>query len=208
MIITEISPQKHKGRYNLFVDDAFYSGIDDEVIVLYGLKVGKDIDKDKLEDIVVSSEKRRAFTKLLDIISRKECTEKEIKDKLVKKGYNVKGIELAIDMAKEYGYVNDVEFAKHFVGACGLKSVREIKNKLYLKGIDKKVIEECVSQIPADREYDNASALAGKYMKNKEVDKKTLSNLYNYLAKRGFSSDVCTKVLYDFKYDIFEWCKL
>ena len=32
MIITEISPQKHKGRYNLFVDDAFYSGIDDEVI--------------------------------------------------------------------------------------------------------------------------------------------------------------------------------
>ena len=33
MVITEISAQKKKGRYNLFVDNSFYSGIDAETIV-------------------------------------------------------------------------------------------------------------------------------------------------------------------------------
>ena len=202
MIITEISVQKNKGRHNLFVDDAFYSGIDDEVIVLYGLKVGQEIEEKKLEDLVISSEKRRAFEKLVDLISRKEYSEREIKDKLIKKGYNIKGIELATNMAKEYGYIDDFSYAKTFVANCGKKSLREIKNKLFLKGVNKETIDEALNDISDEQEQENASFLAEKYLKNKQLDKKTLAGLYAYLARKGFESSVCRDIIRKVKLDV------
>ena len=65
MIITEISSQKKKGRYNLFVDGSFYSGVDGETIIKAGLKVGKEVDKQFLEEVILESETRSAFEKLL-----------------------------------------------------------------------------------------------------------------------------------------------
>ena len=202
MIITEISEQKKKGRYNLFIDDAFYSGIDEEVIVINKLKVGQDLTKEQLEEIVVQSEKRRAFEKLIDMISKKMCCEKEIFDKLIKKGFNSDGIRLAIDLAKDYGYIDDLTYAKSFVQSNKNKSVRELKNKLFLKGVKKSIIEEAVSEISSEDENDNAWILAQKYMKNKSFDKKTFANLYNFLARKGFDNAVCMNVIHKFKIDL------
>ena len=33
MVITDISAQKKKGRYNLFVDNVFYSGVGEEALI-------------------------------------------------------------------------------------------------------------------------------------------------------------------------------
>ena len=204
MVITEISAQKKKGRYNLFVDNSFYSGIDAETIVKHGLKVGTEIDKDCLEELVVESETRSAFDKLITIISRQLYSKRDIELKLIKYGYNKIAIEQAIKKAEEYGYINDKTYAKIIVDSKKLKSKMEIKNSLFLKGIKQDIIVEQVKDIDEEEETERAMIIAEKYMKNKDSSEKNIAGLYNYLMRRGFNSSSISKVLKRYKIEYYE----
>ena len=201
MVITEINAQKRKGRYNIFVDGTFYSGLDAETIIKAGLKVGVEIDKEGLEEIVLESETRSAFEKLIGVISRQMYSKKDLETKLFKYGYNKSAIDGAIAKAEEYGYINDELYAKMLVDAKPLKSKMEIKNALFLKGINSNLIAEQTEKISIEEEIERALKIAEKYMKNKEINEKTIAGLYNYLARRGFVSASINKVLRAYKYD-------
>ena len=132
MIITEISAQKRKGRYNLYVDGAFYSGVDAETIVKAGLKVGSEVDKKSLDELIMECEVRSAFDKLIGLISRQMYSKRDLEKKLLDKGYSHECIKKATEKAEEYGYINDELYAKLLVESKTLKSKREIKNSLFL----------------------------------------------------------------------------
>ena len=201
MIITDISAQKRKGRYNLFIDGAFYSGVDAETIVKAGLKIGKDIDKTTLEELVLESEVRSAFEKLLTLISRQMYSRRDLEKKLFGYGYSSQCVEQTIIKAEEYGYINDDIYAKLLVESKTLKSRREIKNTLFLKGINSDLIEEKISEIDSEEEKQRAIIIAKKYMKNKDVNEKNMAGLYAYLARRGFVGESINAVLRMYKYD-------
>ena len=204
MVITDIQSQKKKGRYNLFVDGVFYSGIDAETLVKSALKKGSEIEKPRLEELVKSSEARSAFDKAINILSRGEQTKKDIKQKLLKYGYKESIIDEAIKKAEEYGYINDKEYAKMLVKAKSLKSRKEIKYSLYTKGIDRNIVDEVSETISDNEESERAIAVASKYMKNKEVNSKSLAGLYAYLYRKGFMVDSIKRALKEYKIDDFD----
>ena len=201
MIITEISAQKRKGRYNLFVDGEFYSGLDAEHIIKNGLKVGLEISKEKLEQIVSESEIRSAFDKLVKMISNHMHTKFEIKQKLINLGYSDSAVLGAINKAEEYGYVDDDLYAKMFIDSKSNKSKLEIKLLLSKKGIKKEIVSDKTEMITDDIEEQKALNLAEKYMKNKVVDQKSMSGLYGYLARKGFMFDAINHVLKKYKFE-------
>lgn len=205
MVITDINAQKRKGRYNIYVDDVFYSGVDAETIIKAGLKVGKNIDKTTLEEVVLESETRSAFEKLLGLISRQMYSKRDLEKKLVQYGYSSECIKNALKKAEEYGYVNDELYAKLLVESKSLKSKREIKNTLFLKGINSGIIEDKIASIDTEEEKQRAVTIAQKYMKNKEIDEKTMAGLYAYLARRGFASESIKFVLRSYKFDEGEY---
>lgn len=204
MVITDIQSQKKKGRYNLFVDGVFYSGIDAETLVKSALKKGSEIEKPRLEELVKSSEVRSAFDKAINILSRGEQTKKDIKQKLLKYGYKESIIDEAIKKAEEYGYINDKEYAKMLVKAKSLKSRKEIKYSLYTKGVDRNIVDEVSETISDNEESERAIAIASKYMRNKEVNSKSLAGLYAYLYRKGFMVDCIKRALKEYKIDDFE----
>lgn len=204
MLITEISPQKKKGRYNLFVDNEFYSGIGEESIIKNGLRVGKELPKNLLDEAIAESEERSAFEKLIEMVSRQMYTKFEIKQKLLKYGYSDDVINSAIEKAEEYKYIDDELYAKLIVDIKKNKSKLEIKSILAKKGVNKDTIRKQTEQITDEQEKSNAMVLADKYMKNKEIDQKSLSGLYGYLSRKGYSSDVVNSALRKYKYEDFE----
>lgn len=204
MVITDIQSQKKKGRYNLFVDGVFYSGIDAETLVKSALKKGSEIEKPRLEELVKSSEVRSAFDKAINILSRGEQTKKDIKQKLLKYGYKESIIDEAIKKAEEYGYINDKEYAKMLVKAKSLKSRKEIKYSLYTKGIARNIVDEVSETISDNEESERAIAVASKYMRNKEVNSKSLAGLYAYLYRKGFMVDIIKRALKEYKIDDFD----
>ena len=60
-VITKIETQKNKSRVNIFIDDSFFCGLNKETAVIFGLKVGKEIDEESLRQAVFESEVKSAF---------------------------------------------------------------------------------------------------------------------------------------------------
>lgn len=203
MIITEISPQKKKGRYNIYVDNEFFSGIDAMSLLQFSLKVGSEVDKDHLREIVFESEVRSAFDKLASILKTPQ-SKKQVRGKLLGRGYGADVVDAAIKKAEEYGYLNDEEYAKMLVSSKPLKSRLEIKNSLFEKGLSQEIIKSATECISEESERERAKMLAEKYMKNKENSVKNISSLYAFLMRKGFSGEIVRGTIKCFRTDLDE----
>lgn len=201
MIVTLITKQKRKSRYNLFVDGEFFSGLDEFAIAKAGLKVGKEISKEELSEVVLESEKNSAFEKIANLVSKQMYSERDLRLKLKNYGYSQKPIDCAIALAKDYKYISDKDFARALVESKPLKSKLELKNALFQKGICSSFAENALSQISEEDEFERAKVLSKKYLKNKELDQKAFAGLYGFLGRKGFSSSCIKKVLQNYKFE-------
>ena len=204
MVITNITPQKRKKRYNLFVDGEFYSGLDEIAVAKAGLKIGKEISKRELEEVVFESEKSSAFEKIANLVSRQMYSARDLKNKLKNYGYSDNVIDSAIALAKEYKYISDKDFARALVESKPLKSRLELKNALFQKGICSSFAENALLIVSDEDEKNRASILAEKYLKNKEKNKKTFAGLYNFLLRKGFNGSIIKKVFAEYKFEYDE----
>ncbi len=207
--ITKIEGQKNKARVNIFVDEAFFCGLEKETAIIFGLKVGSEVDEDKLSKAIAESETKRAFNKAADYLASRMHTKKELIDKLVKKGFLKEYAINACEKLAEYGYVDDRAFAKTFVQQNSKYSLSVLENKLYQKGVSKEIISEALCEVSTDDELELCKKYAEKFAKSKDVSS-TLGRqkLFASLARRGFKFEVIKKtvsqILSNFDTDEFE----
>ena len=62
--ITDITNQKNKNKFNLFVDGEFYAGILKETAISNNFFVGREIDENLLADILIESETKACIQSL------------------------------------------------------------------------------------------------------------------------------------------------
>ncbi len=138
----------------------------------------------------------------LKLISARSYSEKQIAEKLIKKGFSTEDIGKTVKKLKEYDYINDESFAKRFIENGKRKLIGRIKlsYELYKKGLNKSLIDK-VSEMfyTEDEEHDIAIKAMDKkkvslikYRENKLMFKK---KLYNFLQGRGFSSNIIEDIL-------------
>lgn len=203
--ITDISNQKNKNKFNLFVDGQFYAGILKETAVANNFFVGKELELSDLDDILIESETKQAFAKASDYLATRVHSKQELKQKLVKKGFSVAAIDKAIEKLEEYGYVDDEEFAKLYAQSNQKLSKQMLKNKLIAKGVSKEIIQKIIEQCSGNQN-DLAYELAQKYLRGK--DKQTCrEKLYAFLQRKGFEYETIKqtiKTIYDVDLDFGE----
>lgn len=187
--ITELKPQaKNNKRVSVYLNGAYYCGLDLLTVMQARLKVGQEIDENTLVEIQRSSEAQACFDSALNFISKSVKTEKEIKDKLIKKGYLEEIVLETIEKLKSYNFVNDKDYINRYVSTYkNNKSKKLIKFELQKKGVNKLDVDECLDEI--ESEFETALKIAEKYVKNKEKDDKTFQKCYKYLLSKGFSCD-------------------
>ena len=140
-VITKIEQQKNKARVNIFVDDAFFCGLNKETALIFKLKVGETVSEEKLKQAVLESETKSAFEKASSYLETRMHSKRELFDKLVKKGYSKESINEAINKLEEYHFVDDALFAKQFLEQNGKLSKNMIKNKLLSKGVSFDILQ-------------------------------------------------------------------
>lgn len=199
--ITEISVQKNnKERANLYIDGEFYSGISIETAYNMRLKVGDEIENQTLLKVIEEDDKQRAFIKAVDYISRAIKTKKQVKDYLVKKGFSVEIAYYVIDKLKDYGYIDDKEYAKSYVESTSkTQGKRLVAFKLMQKGVKKEDIELAYLEWDDSVDMENAKLLAEKRLNNKEKTKENLMKTYKYLIGRGFSYEQADYAISSFR---------
>lgn len=201
-VITKIEEQKNKKRVNIFVDNAFFCGLNKETAILFRLKENSEIDENTLKNAVFESEVKSAFEKAIDYISSRIHTKKELFDKLFKKGFEKKVIDSAIFKLEEYNYVNDELFAKTFVQENYKYSKKMLENKLKQKGVSSEIISNVLELNTDEKEEELCEKQLKKLLKSKnknDFSKEELQKIYMSLFRKGFEFDlikkVCRKVL-------------
>ena len=210
-IITKIEQQKkNEDRVNIYVNDEFFTAIFKELVFTFNLKKGDEIDEKYLKSILSDEMYLKAKNKALNILSKADQAEKKIREKL-STDFEEDTINRVIEFLKKNNFINDNLLAQKIVNTnlnlnkCGKN---RIKQNLYNKGLDESAINEAMSDIDSDAEFDHAMYLAKKrYERVKNEDKrKVYQKLSQHLAYKGFNYDIIKRVLnkllnYD-EYDI------
>lgn len=188
--ITDIKPQaKTPTRCNIYLDNSFYCGLELETVMKFRLKVGQEIEPERLDEIQLDSEKIKALDKALTFISKSKKTKKQVKDYLYKKGYTIQTVDAVILKMEDYRFIADDDYAEGYVKTYSKsKGKRLLKMELKQKGVSEEDMASALSLV--EDESENALAVAQKYMKNKEKDAKNTLKCYKYLLSKGFGYDV------------------
>ena len=199
-IITKIEAQKRsKDRVNIYVDEEYFMAVYAELVYTHSLKKGMEIDKESLENLLHDEMYMKAKNKALTILSKSDQSEKKLKEKLLN-DFDENIVEDVIDFLKGYTLINDNLLAEKIVhDNMNLSKFgkNKIKQNLYNKGIAASDIQDALSQIDPDDEYENAKYLAEKRLKRLKGEDKNKINqkIYQHLAYKGFSYDIIKRVL-------------
>lgn len=132
----------------------------------------------------------RQKTKVFKYIMFKKRTESEIRNKF-RTQIQEEVLEDIIEYLKEAGYINDYNFIEKQVNEyMNLKnmSIQEIKYKLMVKGIERKLIEKYIEDnIEELEEYERKSAEKIKTKKLAQMDEQEIKQ---YLYKKGYKVEM------------------
>lgn len=208
--ITQVEPQKkHLRRFNIYLDGQFVFGADEDLVVEHRLVVGKEILKEQLEELLFEAEVGKLMERMYRLFNIRQRSEKEVRDYFKVKNYEFRiknkeqisdsGVELVIQKLKQKGLLDDLEFAKAWVGArrsSKKKGLIALKSELFQKGIDKEIIEQVLSE-KGESEKDIAIQALGEKLKVWQ-DLPYLGfkkKAYEYLARKGFEYSIIKDVV-------------
>lgn len=198
--ITLIEPQKKdKERCNVYVDGKFYCGIKLEVAIKFGLKVGMHVDKSRLDEIQLETEKSQAVDKAMTHLSASMKTRKQMNDFLLKKGYTQAVAEYVLEKLEYYKLIDDYSYCRAYVNSVSGKGKRALEADLFKRGADKDAIDEILSSFEEDGE--EAKTILQKYMRGKEVTKENLNKAFKYLLSKGYGYDTVKDAITAFGVD-------
>ncbi len=142
---------------------------------------------------------------LLDQLTGRARSRKELSDKLTAKGVPAEIATRLLDRFEEVGLVDDGEFARTWVSqrqsAAGGKGLapRALAQELRRKGIDDETAREALGEIdPADEEAAARELVRRKLRTLTRVDDQTATRrLVGMLARKGYSSGLAFSVVRD-----------
>lgn len=188
-VITDIKPQvKNPTRCSIYLDNVFYCGLELETVMRNRLKIGDQIEPEKLDEIQFDSERVRALDKALSFITKSKKTEKQVKEHLQSKGYTEQTIENVIEKMKDYRFLDDGDYAISYAKSYSkTKGKKLIEMELKKKGVSEEDMSSAIEEIGDQTE--SAVLIAEKYLKNKPKDKPNMLKCYKYLLSKGFEYD-------------------
>lgn len=184
-VISRLSQQEgDPTRVNVFLDGKFAFSLSVDKVITGKLHIGQQLSIDEVADLTSVSDEEKIFGKIVNFISFRPRSVKEIQDRLYKYlGKDQDDLKSSV-MVKldKLGYLNDGEFAKWFVQsrvAHRPRSARHLASELYAKGISKDIIASVLAEGADER-----AAIRTLIEKKKNLEK---DKLIAYLARRGFA---------------------
>ncbi|MCL5003750.1 MAG: RecX family transcriptional regulator [Patescibacteria group bacterium] len=213
--ITQITPQKRKGIFNIFIDGKFAFGLDAENLVKFHLKEGLNLNEGEIKSIKDEYLFNRLLASAFNFLSYRPRSKKEVEKNLDQKLYKLLGAKgrggtnlsikkRIIEKLEFLGLLNDKEFARWLSEqrSQGLKARGPalIKKELLGKGVSREEAERIYRrQKKSDRSGLLSSILAKKARRIKGVEyPKFRQKLLELLLRRGFDYEEAKEAVADY----------
>jgi len=206
--ITKIERQENnRQRLSIYLDGEFAFGLNDEIVLKHNINVNQTLHEDQIEDLLSEDEKKRAKQKAFSYLARRDHSEKELSDKLRRKGFREPIIIGLIEDLKQSQLINDGTFSRQFArNKIIQKSIgrRELAFSLKQKGISKDILEATLEEVYS--EYDEkelALRLANQKLKTiKNIEPiKVKKRISDFLFRRGFNWEIVEQVFEEISWD-------
>jgi len=200
--ITQIIFQKrNKNRCSIYLDEEFGFGLHLDVALKFGLKKGDILTDEQIEEILFAEDRKKAFERALRILSYRDRSEKEMRTKLSKAGYDEKIINLVVKELKRLQLMDEEKFARNYAKT---KMVTRpageflLKRELKQKGISDEIIEETLKEIYQEKDQSQVAVELAKkkklQLKNVDV-KKAKKRMSDFLMRRGFNWEIVSEII-------------
>ena len=187
MVITELS--EYKGEtWKLVIDDEQTFYVNESIVCEFSLRKGLELCDAALEQIQGSDTVRKAKRRALYLLGSRQYCYNELYKKLCTT-YSEDIARSAADSMREYGYINDEDYApkladylihtKHY-------GLRKTRYEMLHRGLDENLVEDVLSEITEDEVDEEITALLERkyYGKLKDYDQR--QRTIAALARRGY----------------------
>jgi len=197
--ITKIEQQKKKkNRVNIYIDGEFALGLYKDTVIKYHLYENKEITPEEISSIKKFEEFADAKEKVLNFISYRERSRKEIKDYLSNKGIPQVIINKVLNDLEKANLIDDRKFAVTWIknrNKINPKGNFVLKMELKEKGIEENEIEKLLEDVD---EKENARKVLNKAVKKYGKKISAKKKILEYLTRRGFSINTVIEVVNEF----------
>lgn len=202
MLITAVEPRR-KGLSQLYIDGECAMKLDTETLILNGISAGCELTDEELYELVKKSEARRASEKALYLLEHRSHSKKELSDKIARVTSKEAALAAAQHM-EDIGLVNDGDFARMYARELFERKkygAARVKQELYLKGIDRDIIDEVIEEYDGDPVEKIRAVLQRKYPGFNE-DEKVKRRAVAALQRMGYRFSEIREVMnMDEEYD-------
>ena len=195
--VTRVAQQKKDPeRASVFIDDRFAFGLAVDLVVEVGLRKGVTLTADEQRALLVRQETFAAKASALAGLSHRARTSSEVRQSLVRKGFDDTIAEDTVADLERMGVVDDAAYARAFVrdrfNGRGYGPAR-LRQDLMRKGIARTTIDEALAELT---ETEDLGAEAREQAEKKwrslaseEDVRKRKKKTLDYLVRRGFGFD-------------------
>jgi len=163
----------------------------------YGLEEGNVVQEETVSRIMDEILIKRARLRAMHLLEQMSRTEFQLREKLRQSYYPDQIIEDAIQYVRGYHYIDDLRYAMSYLeNNASVKSLRQMEQELYAKGVAKEIVEQAVSESdPPDEMSQILALLEKKHYDPSCDDRKEQQRMYGYLMRRGYSRSAILSAL-------------
>ena len=200
--ITRIEIQKRNPkRRSIYLDGEYAFGLDVEHVIRFNLHENDNIDTEVIETLLMAEEKKSAKEQALRLLAYRARSEKEMGDRLQKKGYDSDISAWVVAELKRLNFLSDQQFSLAFVrDKMRTKPMGPylIRLELKKKGVIDSFIQAAIEEAYREKSpLEIATALGRKKFSQQPTLPliKRKQRTGDLLTRRGFSWDIIRDVL-------------
>ena len=193
--VTALRPTKRDpDRIAVDLDGSFAFALPAQLVADERIEVGDALDEARVSALLAAEQASRATEAALVFLGYRPRSEKEVRDRLRRGGYDQEAIDHAISRLHEWRYLDDADFARRWVENRTThrpRGKRLLQQELRHKGIDTETAREAIAEVDLD-EAGAAEGLARRRLPSYAGDDPAAirRRLGAYLARRGYGYDV------------------
>jgi len=146
--------KKRESRVNIYLDNAFWIGLDKNDLIAFQLFRNKEISDDEKKEIEQVAGFNKMLEKAINYTFVRPRSEKEMRDYLqFKRGLSPEESERMISKLKEKGFLDDRKFAEWFAKnrlEFGVHGENKIYAELMAKGISSSLAREVIKSFQSE----------------------------------------------------------
>jgi regulatory protein len=201
MKITGLEPQVNNvERVNVYVDGRFLLGASATVVLQMSLELGQELSPAQMEELRHEEALQQAVERAYNYLSYRPRSREEVRRYLRRKETAPEIINAALERLDRLELVDDHAFASFWTEnreQFSPRGARAIKNELRMKGVEREVVDEMVS----DEKDEELALRAGRskalsLVHNPTMDFVTFrTRLGSFLQRRGFGYQIATRTV-------------